>query len=97
MLFNEFSKTFLEHGIHTVGCQCSTGNGIHIVWVAGRSVFLNAQSDALYSILVNLLALELLLPLQVVLDFSTQSGCLAFVVEIYAIDGVVVGINGVEA
>ena len=30
----------------------------------------------------------------VVLDFSTESGCLAFVVEIYAIDGVVVGIYG---
>ena len=31
---------------------CSAGNGIYIVRVAGRSVFLNAQSDALYSCLL---------------------------------------------
>mgnify|MGYP006897824945 CR=1 FL=1 len=96
MLFNEFSKSFLEHLVYTVAGQCSTCYGIHIVRVAGRSVFLHAQLDALYAILVYLLALELLLPLQVVLDLGSQSGCLALVVEVYAIYGVVVGIHGDE-
>ncbi len=46
---------------------------------------------------MDLLALELLLPLHVVLDFGSQSGSLALVVEIHSVDGIVVGIHGDES
>ena len=87
----------MKHIRDTVGCQRCACYGIYRVGIIAVALLQHGDGDGIaISTLEKFLALELLLPLLVVLDFGTQSGSLAVVVEVCAEDGVLVLIKGIH-
>lgn len=87
----------MEHEAYTIGGKGGSGYAVATVLVGWLAVTLSHIYCHLARLTGYQLATELLLKVTAVFNLSTQTGRLAFMVEIGSIDGVAIGIEGYVA